>query len=558
MIGTIYRPPSEPIGYWDRLDGLLHSAITPGRNVILCGDLNVNVDPSTAPDHQLHFLSDLTASYSLHQGVHQRTRFASNSTATTLDLFFNTFDQHNVATIHPVAFSDHAAVQSEFYLDPTRSPKTSMLCRNYRRINHESFKADLIQQNFCSIEGSPTDMWTEWNNRFLQVLDTHAPLRYCKQHKRRSVPWMDSQLLHLLSKRNRLHRKWLSDRSEQRYATFKAARREATTCNRKLKEAYYSTKFQLATCDVKQTWRIINQLTGKQRKSAPLQCSAEAIRSAFAKIVEDPSRPVHLHLPQGPRTATSFVEFVPVSIAKVRKLLEQQNPTKATGSDGIPAALLRAHADVLAPSLALLFNKSMREGHFPAPMKVASISPLFKGGDPSIAKNHRPVSLMSIVSKLLEQVIHDQLTQYLCRHDLFPPTQFGYRSHHSTCDALVLAVEGICQAQTKKYFTGIAFVDMSKAFDKVKHQTLIQDLFEVGIGGTVLQWLADYLSDGTQYVKVGQVQSSPYTSFSGVPQGSVLGPLLFVLYVRDIAKELSPYNVATLQFADDISQHEHG
>ena len=105
----------------------------------------------------------------------------------------------------------------------------------------------------CRTAGSPTDMWTEWNNRSLQVLDTHAPLRSCKQHKRRSVPWMDSQLLHLLSKRNRLHRKWLSDRSEQRYATFKAARREATTCNRKLKEAYYSTQFQLATCNVKQT-----------------------------------------------------------------------------------------------------------------------------------------------------------------------------------------------------------------------------------------------------------------------------------------------------------------
>ena len=144
--------------------------------------------------------------------------------------------------------------------------------------------------------------------------------------------------------------------------------------------------------------------------------------------MEAPSRPVHLHLPRGPRTATGFVEFVPVSIAKVRKLLEQQNPLKATGSDGIPAALFRGNADVFAASLALLFNKSMREGHVPAPMKVASILLLFKGGDPSIAKKHRPVSLMSLVAKLLERVIHDQLTQYSCRHDLFPPTQFGYGS----------------------------------------------------------------------------------------------------------------------------------
>ena len=131
---------------------------------------------------------------------------------------------------------------------------------------------------------------------------------------------------------------------------------------------------------------------------------------------------------------------------------------------------------------------------------------------------------MSIVSKLLERVIHDQLTQYLCRHDLFPPTQFGYRSHHSTCDALVLAVEGICQAQTKKYFTGMAFVDMSKAFDKVKHQTLIQDLFEVGTGGTVLQWLAGYLSNRTQYVSIHQLLRSTTGVSSRAPVVCFLRP----------------------------------
>ena len=244
----------------------------------------MNVDQSTPPDHQLHFLSDLTARYILHQGVHQRTRFASNSIATTLDLFFNTFDQHNVATVYPVAFSDHAAVISEFYLDPTRSPETSTVCRNYRRINHERFKADLIQQNFAASKAAQQTCGRSGIIASLQVLDTHAPLRSCKQHKRRSVAWMNSQLLHLLSKCNRLHRKWLSDRSEQMYATFNAARREATTCNRKLKEAYYSTKFQLATCNAKQTWRIMNKLTGKQRKSAQLQCSAEAIRSACAFV----------------------------------------------------------------------------------------------------------------------------------------------------------------------------------------------------------------------------------------------------------------------------------
>ena len=553
LIGTIYRPPSEPVRYWDCLDDHLHSAIMPGKNVIICGDININTNPTAPPDPQLHYLSDLVASYSLYPGVHQPTRFSANSAPTKLDQFYNTFDPLNMATVIPIAFSDHAAVLSEFQLSPVRSTVTSGLRRHYRNINHDQFKADLVQQDFCEIDGSPTVMWTEWASRFLQVLDRHAPLAPSPRRKKKSVPWMNRQLLHLLTKRNRLHRRWLSDGTEHSHSAFKAARREATSYNRQQKETYYQSKFRAASGNTKQTWHTIKELSGKHRQSQPPQCSVDAIRNTFAEIVEDASRPVHLSFPYGPASSTDLTAFAPVSIARVRKLLERLNPAKSSGDDDISAALLRAHADVLAPSLTLIFNKSLREGIFPAQMKSARISPLFKGGDPSMPKNHRPVSLLSIASKVLERIVHEQLTRYLVQSNLFPPTQFGYRSHHSTSDALVLAVEGICEARMNRLNTGVAFVDMSKAFDKVKHQTLVQDLFELGICDTALCWLVDYLSDREQYVQVGQTRSLPYTSYSGVPQGSVLGPLLFIVYARGIAEELSPFNVGAIQFADDIS-----
>lgn len=554
IVGTVYRPPSEPVQYWESLDAVLQSAVKPGKNLVMCGDFNVNIDRSTGQGpHLLHF-RDLVSSYNLYQSVQQPTRIGLHGPPSTIDLMFNTFDPSDKSTVIPVAFSDHSAVISHFRLTPDVGSNTEQLCRNIRALDHDQFRADLVGQNLCNIAGSPSAMWEEWSSRFVEVLNAHAPQQRRRVSKRKTTPWMDRQLLHLLSKRNRLHRKWISIGTEQAYNEFSTARREATNYNRARKLAFYRTQFQECSGNSRKTWQMIKTITGNiKTNQPPPQCTVESIRSVFSAIVEDKSRPSELSTPQGPSPVQNLSVFSPVSIARIRKLLEKLDTGKATGSDDIPAVLLRRHADILAPSLTLIINKSLREGSFPKLMKVAKIRPLFKGGDPSEGRNYRPVSLLPVISKILERLVHAQLSTFLSDNGLIPDTQFGYRRHHSTTDALVLAIESITKARIGNQHTGVAFVDMSKAFDKVKHQVLINDLFALGISGTVLSWLADYLSERQQYVQVVQQVSTPYGSSCGVPQGSVLGPLLFVVYVRDIAAALAPLQVATIQFADDIS-----
>ena len=250
-------------------------------------------------------------------------------------------------------------------------------------------------------------------------------------------------------------------------------------------------------------------------------------------------------------SSSAFTVFDPVALADVTKCLVCVDPMKAMGSDGIPGIVLKNCARNLSPFLLQIINTSLANGTVPSLYKVSHISPLFKNGDPSLARNYRPVSLLPVVSRILEHFVKTQLTKFLHDHSLLPPSQFAYRKSHSTEDALVLATNRWLLAKSERKHTGVIMVDMSKAFDRVQHGRLIQVLFEYGIGHIPLLWFCSYLTDRRQIARVKDVFSKSVECSRGVPQGSVLGPLLFVLYTSQMSSIL-PAAVFHQEFADDI------
>ena len=332
-------------------------------------------------------------------------------------------------------------------------------------------------------------------------------------------------------------------------------RRRATQLSRSLKNHYFTEACSTFSRSPKKLWGLINSLTGRVKSHPPPRSSLDSLRNTFSAVVTDVRRPEHLDLPalEGPLNETTLPEclsaFSPVSVGTVLKHLESIDPRKATGSDGIPGLLLKQCAAVIAPSLTAIFNVSLTTGELPRAFKVANIAPVYKSGDREEAGNYRPISLLPIVSKVLEKIVSAQLKQFIQRNNLLPETQFAYRANHSTEDALTYAVNQLLLARDQGKVTGLVSVDLSKAFDRVEHQALIDLLSTIGISGAALKWFADYLSNRYQRVSLGDCSGPESLCSRGVPQGSVLGPLLFTLYIRSPPGSVS---VPCILFADDI------
>ena len=265
----------------------------------------------------------------------------------------------------------------------------------------------------------------------------------------------------------------------------------------------------------------------------------------------DPNRPPELQAPSGPLSRSSFTVFKPVAIADIAKCLGAVDPYKATGCDGVPGVVLRNCADIIAPHLAMVINSSFSMATVPKIFKCSHVCPLFKSGDKSSPRNYRPVSLLPIASRILEYFLKEQLTDFLSTNGLYPTSQFAYRKQDSTEDALILATNCWQLAKSERKYTVVAMLDMSKAFDRAQHEKLISELFSLGIGGAALTWFISYLSERRQRVKVDDRLSSTVCYTRGVPQGSVPGPILFVLYTRQLRSVVHP-DVFSQEFVDDI------
>ena len=241
--------------------------------------------------------------------------------------------------------------------------------------------------------------------------------------------------------------------------------------------------------------------------------------------------------------------FRPVTKGEVLKVISSLKRSKSPGLDNIPPRTVKDAALAITQPLLHILNLSLSTSKVPSEWKVARCVPIFKGGDAKILDNYRPISVLPVFSKILERVVHFQLYEYLENNELLSPFQFGFRKNRSTASAVVHLTDTVRKNMDMGQLTGALFIDLRKAFDTVDHQSLTSKLLCYGVENNELKWIEDYLSNRSQIVSFEGEKSREEKILFGVPQGSILGPLLFLIHVNDLHHQIQKSNL--IMYADD-------
>lgn len=248
---------------------------------------------------------------------------------------------------------------------------------------------------------------------------------------------------------------------------------------------------------------------------------------------------------------SNSISFLPTDKYEILNLINDLDNTASCGHDEIPISVIKSVAPIISEPLSLIINHSIDKAIFPDSLKIAKVIPLHKSGPKNNPSNYRPISLLNTLSKIFEKVIYNRLLNFVNKHNILYNNQFGFRKNHCTEHALIKLVDTITEALDNNKVVCSVFIDLKKAFDTIDNNILIQKLYNYGIRGNCLNLIKSYLTNRYQYVSIANLNSNLASISLGVPQGSILGPILFILYINDIHNASIISN--PILFADDTT-----
>lgn len=573
---SVYRSPSyrDTDSFVLSLDATLES-LKGFSHVSVIGDININIISDNSNPNAEFYLNTL-ASHALLPAHIFPTRNSNcldhvmlRTTNTAVTLVFDSF------------ITDHAPI---------------LLCCNLKlQTSHVKRLCKHTDVAACTQELQITDFTpilaccdselaaSAFVRMIMDIVNRHTCLKYIPSRKRIIKPWITPGLLRCLRNRDKLYRDTKKDpKNHTKYLIYNRYKNFINNLIKKVKREYECNEFRKIKNSPKDTWKLIKNIGNINKITNPakelISCAeptlvVNKINNVFANVgkelalkITNGNRSAVLHSPQQTRNDTTQTEPCPplnsmslyaTDCEEIEQIINDLKNTSATGWDGIPTSVIKSAKVVLVPILAHIFNLSLGSGVFPLVFKKALVHPIHKGGDRDSVTNYRPISVLSTLSKILEKILNKRLVGYLETNNIIADNQYGFRKGKSTEDAVLHLTEIVTRNLNSKLKTIGLFLDLSKAFDTVSIPLLLNKLSDIGIRGIVHDIFKSYLSNRSQRVIIDDIVSRDTELTFGVPQGSVLGPTLFIIYVNELCKLNFP-NCSIITYADDTALLIHG
>ena len=569
----VYRPPSSDSSYLDLLDLFLTRIDCTKYQSVILGDFNFNLLDNTAQSKRF---TDLFLSFLYDQLIVTATRPISGS---LLDhIYSNSSDNILESGTLPLSLSDHLPVYTAWRSRPVISKSSShdtISFRSSKNLNVENLLSDLdcIPWNTLDMFTDVNEALEHWYCLFNGVLNTHLPIKTRRVKRQFQPEWFSNSISDAIKQRNCLHALAVRHNTDIHWREYRSARNRVVHLIRQSKRDFFQESIKSNLDNPRHLWRIIRNIAPANYSKLPSHLTVNGItynksidianlfNSHFANIASA----VQLHPPDSPPDWNFLHEFIlsklpnnksfvipPVTSSFVFDSLSHLSTRKAVGLDGLSGYCLKMSAPSIATSLTAIFNLSISSNTFPDIWKMAKVSPLFKDGSLFDCSNYRPISILPILSKILERHVHTSLYDFLSSHDLLSDSQFGFRKSRSCELALTDLIDRILTNMDNRLLNGLLLVDLKKAFDLVDHSVLLFKLNSYGCSPSSVEWFTSYLSNRSQRTTFKGVLSESCPMSLGVPQGSILGPLFFLLFINDLPLYVS-LDVDLTMFADDTS-----